>query len=249
MTEIWISAIALAGSTILGALIGFAVKELPHSWTDTIMGYCAGLMLAAATIGLILPASELAPEGGWWMVPVGVILGAMFLNLLDLVTPHMHHITGLDQEEHRTNANLNRVLLFVLAIAIHKFPEGLAAGVSFNTGDVSDGLSLSFALSIQNVPEALVIIVPLLLAGVSKLRTLLIAFGIGLLEIIGLWVGYGLGAISQAFLPIMLAFAGGSMLYIVSDEMIPETHSHGHHKPATYALLLGFLTMLFIDTL
>lgn len=246
MDAIWISAAGLCGSTLLGALIGFAIKKIPHKWNDAIMGYCAGIMLAAAVIGLILPAMK-SSEGKWWLIVTGVVAGAIFLNLLDLLTPHLHTITGKDPEEHKSNSSLNKVLLFVLAIAIHKFPEGLAAGVSFNSEDISDGWSVTLGLSIQNVPEAMVIIAPLLLAGVSKLRTLVIAIIIGLLEIIGVWAGYALGSISATFLPVMLAFAGGCMLYVVSDEMIPETHAHGHQKSATYALLIGFLTLLVVE--
>ena len=213
------------------------------------MGYCAGVMLAAAALGLIVPAMEGAGAERWWIVLTGVILGALFLNLLDLFTPHLHTITGLDPEEHKTNERLNKVMLFVLAVAIHKLPEGIAAGVGFNAEDISNAWSVTVGLSIQNVPEAMVIIAPLLLAGVNRWRTIGLSLIIGLLEIIGIWLGYALGALSEMLLPLMLAFAGGSMLYVVSDEMIPETHSHGHHKSATYALLLGFLTLLFIDYL
>lgn len=249
MNSIWISAIGLAGSTLIGALLGFWIKKIPHKWHDTMMGYCAGVMLAAAIIGLIVPAMDGAGEKNWWLVLIGVLCGAFFLNLLDLFTPHLHTITGLDPEAHKSNDRLNKVILFVLAIAIHKLPEGIAAGVGFNMENISNAWSVTVGLSIQNVPEAMVIITPLLLSGVSKWRTIGIALFIGLLEIVGIWLGYALGAISQIMLPVMLAFAGGCMLYVVSDEMIPETHSHGHHKAATYALLLGFMTLLFIENL
>ena len=173
--------------------------------------------------------------------------GALFLNVLDLVTPHLHSITGLDPEEHKANATLNHVLLFVMAIALHKLPEGMAAGVSMcNAGDQTDW-SVSFGIALQNIPEGMVIIAPLLVAGVSTLRTFLISIAIGVLEIVGVLLGYGLGTASEAFLPIMLGFAGGAMLYVTSDEMIPETHAHGYQKQATYALLLGFMTLLILE--
>lgn len=251
MEQIWLSAAGLCGSTLIGSLIGFGIKKIPHKWHDAIMGYCAGIMLAAAIVGLILPAMN-AVEGkgildSWWAIAAGVLAGAAFINLLDLATPHLHNITGLDPEEHKSNASLNKVLLFVLAIAIHKLPEGLAAGVSFNSADISNAWSVTLGLSLQNIPEAMVIIAPLLLAGVSRLRTFIIASAIGLLEVAGVWLGYGLGSVSNTLLPVMLAFAGGCMLYVVSDEMIPETHSHGHQKMATYALLIGFLTLLIVE--
>ena len=251
MNYVWISAAGLCGSTILGALLGFGIKKIPHKWNDTILGFCAGMMLAAAILGLIVPAMEGANvinnNFGWLLVVAGVMIGALFLNVLDAVTPHLHTITGLDAEEHKSNASLNKVLLFVMAIAIHKLPEGIAAGVGFNSEDLTNALSVTIGISFQNIPEAMVIITPLLIAGVSKKRTLAISFAIALLEVVGVWIGYAMGAVSQTFLPIMLAFAGGCMLYIVSDEMIPETHSHGHQKMATYALLIGFLTLMMIE--
>lgn len=246
----WISAIGLCGATLIGAILGFGIKELPHRWNDIVLGYCAGIMLAASTLGLIVPAFDQAGASAWWIVVIGVMSGALFLNVLDFVTPHLHHITGLDEEEHRNNASLNHILLFVMAIALHKLPEGMAAGISMS--DVSSGKAswaVSLGIALQNIPEGMVIIAPLLVAGVSKTRTLVISVAIGLLEVIGVWLGYALGSASAAFLPVMLGFAGGAMLYVTSDEMIPETHAHGYQKQATYALLLGFMTLILIERL
>lgn len=246
MNNVWISAAGLCGATVIGSLLGFLIKELPHKWNDTVLGYCSGIMLAAATLGLIVPAFE--ADTPWWLVTLGVMAGALFLNLLDLVTPHLHHITGLEPEEHRHNATLNHVLLFVMAIALHKLPEGMAAGISMS--DLTDASwAVTLGISLQNVPEGMVIIAPLLLAGVSPLRTFVISLAIGLLEVVGVWIGFGVGHISATLLPVMLGFAGGAMLYVTSDEMIPETHAHGYQKQATYALLLGFITLLLIEKL
>ena len=220
------------------------IKELPHKWNDTVLGYCAGVMLAASTIGLIVPAFEMT--GHWWFVAIGVMVGALFLNLLDLVTPHLHHITGLDEAEHHHNASLNHVLLFVMAIALHKLPEGMAAGVSMSEG-TEGSWAVTLGIALQNVPEGMVVIAPLLVAGVSHARTFLISTVIGLLEVIGVWLGFAMGTASQLMLPFMLGFAGGAMLYVTSDEMIPETHAHGYQKQATYALLLGFMTLVLVE--
>lgn len=244
MTHVWISAAGLCGATIIGSLLGFFIKELPHKWNDTILGYCAGIMLAASTLGLIVPAFEMTSQ--WWYVALGVMSGALFLNVLDFVTPHLHHITGLEAEEHHNNATLNKILLFVMAIAIHKLPEGMAAGVSMSDA-ANTSWTVSMGIALQNVPEGMVIIAPLLLAGVKPLRTFIISMAIGLLEVIGVWLGFGLGNISAALLPVMLGFAGGAMLYVTSDEMIPETHAHGYEKQATYALLVGFITLVVIE--
>ena len=171
----------------------------------------------------------------------------LLLNVLDLVTPHLHKLTGLEEEEHRNNASLNHVLLFVLAIALHKLPEGIAAGAAFNAADNTDAWAVTLGIAIQNVPEGMVVIAPLLIAGVSKIRTFIISLAIALLEVVGVWIGYGMGAISPILLPVMLALAGGAMLYVVSDEMIPETHAHGYQKLATYALVLGFVSLVFLE--
>ena len=128
LENVLISAAGLCGATILGSLIGFSFKRVSHKWNDIILGYCTGIMLAAAILGLIIPASESVSSKGLILVFAGVIIGALFLNILDKITPHLHSITGLDKEEHRNNSKLNHILLFVLAIAIHKLPEGMAAG-------------------------------------------------------------------------------------------------------------------------
>ena len=247
MNQVWLSAAGLSLATIIGSLLGFLIKSLPHKWNDAVLGFCAGVMLAASTIGLILPAAEEAGIGRWWLILIGVVCGMLLLNLLDLVTPHLHHITGLDEEAHKHNASLNHVLLFVLAIALHKLPEGIAAGVGFNAADSSDAWAVTLGIALQNIPEGMVVIAPLLIAGVSKLRPFLISLAIALLEVVGVWIGYGMGAISPVMLPVMLSLAGGAMLYVISDEMIPETHAHGYQKLATYALVLGFVTLVFLD--
>lgn len=248
MSQLWLSAAGLAAATLLGSLIGFAVKELPHKWNDAVLGFCAGVMLAAAAVGLIVPAVHQAGSS-WWLILVGVVLGMLFLNLLDILTPHMHRITGLDREEHLHNASLNRILLFVLAIALHKFPEGIASGVGFNSSDTSEAWTVVAGIALQNIPEGMVVIAPLLLAGVSRTRTLLISLAIAMLEVLGLWTGYALGALSERMLPMMLSFAGGAMLYVVSDEMIPETHAHGFEKLSTYCLVLGFVGLVLLERL
>ena len=250
ITNLLISALGLFGASVIGSVLGFSIKNVPHKWNDSILGYCAGIMLAASVLGLIIPAADLAKPQHWWVVIVAVMVGAVFLNVLDLVTPHLHHITGIDEEHHAHNSTINRVMLFVMAIAIHKLPEGMAAGVGFNnTADLSNAWTVSMGIALQNIPEGMVVISPLLLAGVSRLRTFLLATAIAVIEVVGMVLGFALGALSYTLLPALLAFAGGAMLYVVSDEMIPETHAHGYQKQATYALLLGFLTLMFMERL
>jgi ZIP family zinc transporter len=155
---------------------------------------------------------------------------------------------GTEQESHH-NANLNKVLLFVFAIAIHNLPEGIAAGVGFGSGNDAQALIIAGGIALQNIPEGMVIIAPMLSAGVSKKKTLVIALITGLVEVAGTLIGYFAVSIATVILPFALAFAGGTMLYVISDEMIPETHAHGHERGATYALLVGFCLMLLTDVL
>ena len=137
----------------------------------------------------------------------------------------------------------------MLAIAIHNLPEGIAAGVGFGSGDTTRALIIAGGIALQNIPEGMVIIGPMLAAGVSPCKTFIAAMGTGLIEVIGTLIGYLAVSLSTAILPFALAFAGGTMLYVISDEMIPETHAHGAQRGATYALLVGFCIMLVTDVL
>ena len=179
----------------------------------------------------------------------GIFTGAVALNLIDKLVPHLHKIAGADLEEHHNNPKISKVLLFVTAIAIHNLPEGIAAGVSFGSGNTSEALVIAGGIALQNIPEGMVIIGPMLSSGISKKRTLLLASVTGLIEVVGTFIGYFAVSLASAILPFALAFAGGTMLYVISDEMIPETHAHGSQRGATYALLVGFCVMLISDIL
>lgn len=247
--ELLLCALGLGLSSLLGSTIGLLVRRIPHKWNDVFLGFCAGMMLTASVVCLIYPAVQMCSPAQWWQVILGVAAGVAAIGALDRITPHLHHLSGIkDSEKHVHNASLNRTLLFVLAIALHKFPEGLATGVSFN-GDQGNAIAITLTIALQNIPEGMVVVTPLLMAGVRFLNTTLIAVGVAFLEVAGVFAGYFIGDISALMLPAMLAMAGGAMLYVISDEMIPETHSHGFQKPATYALVGGVLAMLFIEAL
>lgn len=247
MKLVVLTAIGVGGATVVGAMIGFLFKNIPHKWNDAILGFAAGIMLAAAILGLILPSAESVGVKGIWITAAGILAGALFLNAADKLTPHLHHLTGMDAEVHKNNASINKVMLFVLAIAIHNLPEGLAAGVGFGSEDVGNAIAVATGIALQNIPEGMVIISPMLMSGISKKRTFLIASFTGMVEVAGTFIGYLAVSISGAILPFALAFAGGTMLYVISDEMIPETHSHGYERMATYSLLAGFIVMLVMD--
>lgn len=240
-----ITALGVGGATIIGVLIGFLFQKVPHKFNDAILGFAAGIMLAAAVLGLIVPSLE---EGNIWITTIGILTGAVFLNFADKVTPHLHHITGVDQETHsESQKHLNRVMLFVLAIAIHNLPEGIAAGVGFGSENIGNAITVALGIALQNIPEGMVIVSPLIMAGIKKRRVFVIAAFTGVIEVIGTMIGFFAVSIATAILPFALAFAGGTMIYVVSDEMIPETHSHGYERMATYSLLFGFITMLIMD--
>ena len=248
MKLVLLTALGVGGATVIGALIGFLFKKLSHKFSDLILSFAAGVMLAAAILGLILPSLEYGGRLGLLYAVLGIFAGAFCLNLIDKLVPHLHKMVGVDSESHR-NANLNKVLLFVTAIAIHNLPEGIAAGVGFGSGEVSQALMIAGGIALQNIPEGMVIIAPMLAAGVSPARTFVCAMLTGLVEVVGTLIGYLAVSVSTAILPFALAFAGGTMLYVVSDEMIPETHAHGNERGATYALLIGFCVMLITDVL
>ncbi len=249
MDLVLLTALGVGGATLIGALIGFAFKNISHRFSDIVLAFAAGVMLAAAVLGLIVPSIEYGGKFGLIITVAGIFVGAVCLNLMDKLVPHMHHMVGADQEMHGGNENLNRVLLFVTAIAIHNLPEGIAAGVGFGAGNTAEALVIAGGIALQNIPEGMVIIGPMLAAGVSRKRTLLLALITGLVEVLGTLIGYFAVSLASAILPFALAFAGGTMLYVISDEMIPETHAHGSERGATYALLVGFCLMLVSDVL
>ena len=249
MQLVLLTALGVGGATVIGALVGFCFKTLSHKLSDIVLSFAAGVMLAAAILGLILPSLE---YGGNWRLPVtvaGIFAGAFCLNLVDKLVPHLHRLAGVEDEDHPDGAKLSKVLLFVTAIAIHNLPEGIAAGVGFGAGNTSDALLIAGGIALQNIPEGMVIIGPMLAAGVTPRRTFFIAMLTGLVEVAGTLLGYFAVSIASVILPFALAFAGGTMLYVISDEMIPETHAHGQQRGATYALLVGFCLMLVCDVL
>ena len=248
MELVLLTALGVGGATAIGAIIGFLFKKISHTFSDIVLSFAAGVMLAAAVLGLILPSLEYGGKFGILITVAGIFAGAVCLNLIDKLVPHLHKLVGSDVESHQ-NANLSRVLLFVTAIAIHNLPEGIAAGVGFGSGDTSQALIIAGGIALQNIPEGMVIIGPMIAAGVTPKKTLGLAMLTGLVEVVGTLIGYFAVSIASAILPFALAFAGGTMLYVISDEMIPETHAHGHERGATYSLLVGFCLMLVTDIL
>ncbi len=248
MELVLLTALGVGGATVIGSVIGFIFKKISHKFSDIVLSFAAGVMLSAAVLGLIIPSVEYGGKYGIVITVIGIFVGAACLNLIDKIVPHLHRLVGVEDEKHN-NANLSKVLLFVTAIAIHNLPEGIAAGVGFGSGNESQALLIAGGIALQNIPEGMVIISPMLAAGVSPKNTFVCAMITGLVEVVGTLIGYFAVSVASVILPFALAFAGGTMLYVVSDEMIPETHAHGSQRGATYALLAGFCVMLVSDIL
>lgn len=248
MKIVLLTAFGVGGASVIGALLGFIFKKTTHKFSDIVLAFAAGVMLCASVIGLVVPSVELGGKYGIIVTVIGVFCGAACVNLIDKLVPHLHRLAGNDSEAHpEKQEQLSKVLLFVIAIAIHNLPEGIAAGVGFGTGNIGDALTIAGGIALQNIPEGMVIIAPMLAAGMSQSRTFIIAVITGVIEVIGTMIGYFAVSISSAVLPFALAFAGGTMLYVISDEMIPETHSHGSERGSTYSLIAGFCLMLIFD--
>ena len=251
MEIVLLTALGVGGATVIGAAVGFCFKKISHKFNDIILAFAAGIMLAAAVLGLIIPSieygTEMAGNFAILITVAGIFLGALMISLIDKLVPHLHKPEGEELEEHKSNDRVDKVLLFVLAIAIHNLPEGIAAGVGFGTGNDAEALMIAIGIALQNIPEGMVIIAPMLAAGVSPKKTFMYAALTGLVEVVGTFIGYFAVSVASALLPFALAFAGGTMLYVISDEMIPETHEHGYQRAATYSLLIGFALMLVMD--
>ncbi len=229
-------------ATGVGALPALAVREVSRRVLNVMLGFAAGVMLAATCFSLIIPAIEF---GGVWITVVGLAAGALALDIVDRTVPHFHAVAGREGP----SSAMRKVWLFVLAITIHNFPEGLAVGVGFGGGDVAAGTALAIGIGLQNMPEGLAVALPLLREGYSRWAALGIALATGLVEPLGGLLGAGIVSVARPFLPFGLAFAAGAMLFVIADEIIPETHSQGNERLATFGLIVGFLVMMALDNL
>lgn len=239
------------GATALGAVIAVVLRDISSRTQDTMLGFAAGMMLAASSFSLILPGIEAAQSIcsnkllAACIVVLGLGLGVALMIGLERFVPHEHQEGGRKGPEAQ---RFSRVWLFVLAITLHNLPEGMAIGVSFANGDMKVGLPLTTAIAIQDIPEGLAVALALRVTGISALKAALIAIGSGVMEPLGAVVGLGISSGFALGYPIALGLAAGAMIFVVSHEVIPETHRNGHETPATLGLMLGFGIMMFLDT-
>lgn len=238
-------------ATALGALPALGLRSIPQRIEDSLLGMAAGMMLAASAFSLLLPGLAAGSEilggklAGAAVVVVGMGLGVLLMLGLDEFTPHEHEKNGPYGAGYE---RVSRIWLFVFAIALHNLPEGMAIGVSFSQADMAVGLPLTTAIALQDIPEGLAVALALRSAGFSPLLSVLVAAGSGLLEPLGALIGVGLASGLAVAYPIGLGLAAGAMIFVVSHEVIPETHRNGHQTPATLGLVAGFALMMVLDT-
>jgi ZIP family zinc transporter len=240
----------LAGlGTGVGALPALFLKRVSDRALDAMLGAAAGVMLAATSFSLVVPAIEYGNEywggGGVIAAIIGIFIGAVFLDRIDKWIPHQHFLKGAEGPK----SSLRKTWLFILAITIHNFPEGMAVGVGFGSGDVAAGTALAIGIGLQNAPEGLAVALPLLREKYTRTAAFLIATLTGLVEPIGGLLGVALVVVFKPILPLALAFAAGAMLFVISDEIIPETHSRGNERLATFGVVVGFIIMMALDNL
>jgi len=231
----------IAGTaTGLGALPVFFLRNVSHRTLDTMLGFAAGVMLAATAFSLLVPAIEL---GGVWLSAGGFVGGGLFVYILDCYVPHEHLIKGHEGPA----SSLSKITLLILAITIHNFPEGLAVGLSFGGGDVKAGIIMATAITLQNIPEGSAVAFPLIREGFHRRKAVWYATLTGLVEPVGGLIGVSVVALVSPILPVGLAFAAGAMAFVVSHEMIPESHRRGHEIEGTFGFITGFAVMMILD--
>lgn len=240
----------LAGlATGIGALPAAFFKQVSSNVFNGLLGGAAGVMLAATSFSLLLPGIEygnqLWPEKGLWVVAFGMLFGALFLHIADKKLPHIHFNEDLSAH----TQSLQKIWLFIFAITIHNFPEGMSVGVSFGTGDMHNGIVLAIAIGLQNIPEGMAVALPLVALGYDKWKAVGIATLTGLVEPVGGLLGITMVSVFEPILPFAMGFAAGAMLFVISEEIIPETHSNGRSRYATFALMIGFIIMMALESL
>lgn len=250
MKIVMLTAAGVGGATILGAVIGFIFNKTTEKFGNMVLSFAAGVMLATSVFNLIIPSIENTGNFAAAVTVLGIFCGALCISLLDIAVNKLMFLADKKRlNEFDKREQLHNILLFVAAIAIHNFPEGIAAGVGFGTGNTADALTIAGSIALQNFPEGMIIIAPMLSVGISRSRTLLIAIMTGVIEVIGTLFGYYAVTVSNSILPFALSFAGGTMIYVICSDMIPETHSDLKKQSSTYALISGFCIMIILDSL
>jgi ZIP family zinc transporter len=246
----FLGSLAAGLMTAVGALPVLVGKTVSRRKNDILLGFAAGVMLSASYFSLIIPGLEISEQRyGEGIIPAliaigGIVLGAASIYLLDERVPHRHFVKGIEGPKAES---VRKIWLFVIAITLHNAPEGLAVGIGFGGGDIGAAATLALGIGLQNAPEGLAVALALQSEGYGKLYAFMVAAATGLVEPAAGLVGVVAVSASQFLLPWGLTFAAGAMIYVISNEIIPETHRHGHHKDATAGLIVGVVVMMFLD--
>jgi ZIP family zinc transporter len=252
-----VGGLVIALLNLLGASLVFVWRNPSDRAMDGALGFAAGVMLAASFTSLIIPGIETYSNGNPLPVLFGIALGAAFLDRSDILVPHAHYLLSGRRRTDAANPGerlpvederLAGVVLFILAITLHNMPEGLAVGVGFGSGDLATAIPLMLAIGIQNIPEGLAVSLAAINAGLDK-RFYAVFAGVrsGVVEIpLAVLGAYAVQTVS-ALLPYAMGFAAGAMLFVIMDEIVPETHLKGHERVATLGTILGAIVMLYLD--
>lgn len=238
----FLGSLAAGLATSIGGLPVFFLKKIDHKAYSAMLGVSGGIMLAATIFSLLLPGIE---RGGVYTAAVGLLAGVLFVELIARFVPHEHFFKGHEGP----STQLKRVALFILAITIHNFPEGMSVGVGYGMGEPAKALALAIGIGIQNIPEGAAVALPMLSLGYAPRTAFSVAFLSGLVEPVGGLLGAASVALFSGILPFALSFSAGCMLYVISGEMIPESHEKGYGKLATWYLVAGFVVMMLLDNL
>lgn len=244
-----IAGVCVILASILGSILGLLFRTVTPKINGAILGYAAGIMLAAAFLGLLPSGFVRTDPPGILCGVLGVLGGAFFISLMDKFLPHLHFDNGVLRESEAKGRGKNKILLLVLAIAIHNIPEGLATGIAFSGGMTDAAFLVAISMAIQKVPEGLIVIIPLLSLGASRAKALRIACLVSLMMLPGLLLGMLAGTLPLLLSSFFYAFTFGAIIYVISDEIIPESHEHGFQRHATFSLLFGILTVMLIEVL
>lgn len=248
----FIGSLAAGLMTAIGALPILIGQTVSRRKNDVLLGFAAGVMLSASYFSLVIPGLEIAAEQfGAGAIPAliaagGILLGALAILILDGVVPHRHFIKGYEGPK---ADSVRKIWLFVIAVTLHNVPEGLAVGVGFGGGDIGAATTLALGIGLQNAPEGLAVALALKSEGYGKTYAFLVASATGLVEPVAGLAGVAAVSASELLLPWGLTFAAGAMIYVISNDIIPETHRHGHHKEATASLVVGVVIMMFLDVI
>ena len=248
----FLASLAAGAATGVGALpVLLPVIRISPRIQDVMLGFAAGVMLAASAFSLIVPGLEDAAAdygsrlSAALVVGLGIMLGAIALWLINECVPHEHFILG---REGMRSPSLRRIWLFVIAITLHNFPEGLAVGVGYGTGDLGKASALAIGIGLQNLPEGLAVALALTSEDYSRGQAFVVALLTGMVEPVGGLIGVTAVTIAEPLLPWGLAFAAGAMIFVISGEIIPETHRKGFKIEGTFGLMIGFVVMMVLDT-